>query len=84
MAVIVAAHGLSRAAATGAYANDSDRGAVDTEENVDVLNHDAEQTQEGGARSGAGLSNSRLVSANQTDTGRRSRSQWNRSTEDPR
>ncbi len=45
MAVVLAAHSLGAATAAVSNADDSDRGAVDTEEDVDILQDNTEEAQ---------------------------------------
>ncbi len=52
--VVLAANYVGRAGAT-ADADDGDGGAVNSEEDVDTLDDDAEQLEEGSATRGAGL-----------------------------
>ena len=56
VAVVGAADGVGRAAAPGAHADDGDRGAGHADKDVDVLDDDAEQAQQGGARGRPSLS----------------------------
>lgn len=58
-AVVLAADSGSVARTTRADANDGDRGAVDSQENIDVLDDDAQKTEEGSASGGAGLCSTR-------------------------
>ena len=55
MAVVLAANGLSVAAATAADADDSDRGASHAEKNIDILHHDAKEAQQSRASCGTSL-----------------------------
>ena len=55
VAIVGAADGVGRAAASGADSDDSDRGAGHPEEDVDVLDDDAKRVQQRGAGGGAGL-----------------------------
>ena len=55
VAIVGAANGVGRAAATSADPNDGDRGAGHPEEDVDVLDDDAKRTQQCGAGGGASL-----------------------------
>lgn len=59
VAVVVAADCLGAARITSANANDGDRGAVDSQENIHVLDDDAQKTEEGRARGGARLCSTR-------------------------
>ena len=47
VAIVLAAHGLSGAAATRADADDGDRRAGDTEEDIHVLDNNTQKAQEG-------------------------------------
>ncbi|PIL33213.1 hypothetical protein GSI_04663 [Ganoderma sinense ZZ0214-1] len=55
VAVVGAADGVGRAAATTADTDDGDRGASHAEENVEVLDDDAQRAQQSGAGGGTSL-----------------------------
>lgn len=59
MAVVLAADGAGAARTARADANDGDRGAVDSQEYIQVLDDDAQKTEEGRASGGAGLCSTR-------------------------
>ena len=54
--VVLAADGLGRALVAGPDANDGDRGAVEADEDVEVLEDDAQKAEEGTNAGGRGLS----------------------------
>lgn len=56
MAVVLAAHGLSRALVTRPYPNNGDRGAVESDQNVQVPKDDAEKPQNAARGRVTGLS----------------------------
>ena len=55
VAVVVAAHRVSRAGVAASDADDVDRGAGQPDERVHVLNDDAEEAQDGRGSSGVSL-----------------------------
>lgn len=59
VAVVLATYGLGAARTARADANDGDRGAVDSQEYIHVLDDDSQKTEEVRASGGAGLCSTR-------------------------